>query len=109
MLRATIKQEVRKEIRSGDSSERKKVTMELKLPDTRVYMNGKAALNNCIRIPITKAIPAIAGSGADHDVRRRESNAIMLTEVNVRVSFSVSYEMRLLILPYESHPTAQVF
>ena len=106
-LRAAIKQEVRSAIMSGESSERKKVTMELSLPESGVYMNGKERMNSCIRVPITTSLPSMAGAGDGPDVRRRESNAIMLTGVNVRISLSVSDETRFMMLLYEPGSSVQ--
>jgi hypothetical protein len=77
--------------------------MELCMPDSGVYINGKAAFNNTIRIPITAALPSMVGAGQGADVRRRGSNKLMLTGVNVRASFSVSDETRVMMLLYEPH------
>lgn len=77
--------------------------MELMLPESQVFINGKQMYHNCIRIPITGAIPAQAGVGQGSDVRRRRSNKIVVTGVNVRASFSASDETRVLLLPYEPH------
>ena len=87
-LRAVVAQEVRNELRSGDQNDRKKVTMTLLLPDAGVYLNGKEAQNSCIRIPVTGAIPSQAGAGQGPDERRRGSNKIKVTGVNLRASFS---------------------
>lgn len=106
-LKSLVAQEVRKELQSGAQNERKKVTMALRLPETGVYANGKMQLNNCIRIPITSSIPSQAGAGDGPDERRRESNKIKVTGVNVRASFSVSDEMRLMMFVYEPHQTVQ--
>ena len=74
--------------------------MELKLTETQVFINGKQMFNNCIRIPITAAIPAQA---AIPDDRRRHSNKIMCTGVNIRMSLSVSDDTRVMLFPYEPH------
>ena len=102
-MKALVAGEVQKVLNSGAQNERRKVTMELSLPDNQIYVNGKASLNNFIRIPITDAIPAQQGVGQGPDVRRRRANKIMITGVNVRASFSVSDETRVMVLPYEPH------
>jgi hypothetical protein len=107
-LKTIIAQEVRNELRSGVQSEKKKVTMELRLSETGIYLNGKAALNNCLRIPITKSIPAQAGAGQAPDERRRDSNKIKVTGVNVRASFSVSDELRMAMFVYEPHQAVRL-
>ena len=40
-------------------------------------------------------------------MRRRRSNQIVVTGVNVRASFSVSDETRVMVFPYEPHETVQ--
>jgi len=106
-LDALIDQKVQKALRSGEHSEKKKVTMELRMQETGVYINGKLSYNNCVRVPITNAIPAQAGGGQQPDERRRGSNKVKVTGVNVRASFSVSDETRLMIFAYEPHQTVQ--
>lgn len=95
--------EVAKALNSGAQLERRKVTMALEMQQRQVFINGKMALMNCIRIPITEAIPAMAGSSCQPDVRRRTSNKVTVTGVNVRASFSVSDETRVMVFPYEPH------
>lgn len=106
-LKTIIAGEVAKALNSGAQNERRKVTMCVKLPETQIFVNGKAAFCNCIRIPITDAIPAQAGSGHGPDVRRRRANKVVVTGVNVRASFSVSDEMRVMMVVYEPHETVR--
>lgn len=102
-VRTLVALEVQKVFNTGAHREKRKVTMELCLPDTGVYVNGKAAFNNMIRIPITAALPPMGGVGQGADVRRRGSNKLWMTGINVRASFSVSDETRVMLLPYEPH------
>jgi hypothetical protein len=102
-IKSLVALEVQKVLNTGAHKEKRKVTMELCMPDTGVYINGKAAFNNTIRIPITAALPSMGGVGQGADVRRRGANKVMLTGVNVRASFSVSDETRVMLLPYEPH------
>jgi hypothetical protein len=102
-VRSLVALEVQKVFNNGAHREKRKVTMELSLPETGVYINGKAAFNNMIRIPITDALPSMGGVGQGPDVRRRGSNKLWLTGFNVRASFSVSDETRVMLLPYEPH------
>lgn len=108
-LKTAIAQEVQRALRSGVQNEGRKVTMELVLPDSQVYINGKQMYHNCIRIPITEAIPAQQGVGQGPDIRRRRSNKIVVTGVNVRASFSVSDETRVLLFPYEPHESIRKY
>ena len=102
-MKALVAGEVQKVLNSGAQNERRKVTMELVMEQKKIYVNGKAAFNNFVRIPITDAIPAQQGAGQGPDVRRRRANKIIITGVNVRASFSVSEETRVMVLPYEPH------
>lgn len=106
-LKTIIAGEVAKALNSGAQNERRKLTMCVKLPETQVFVNSKAALYNCIRIPITDAIPAQASHGQGPDVRRRRANKVVVTGVNVRASFSVSDEMRVMMVVYEPHETVR--
>lgn len=99
-LKTIVAGEVQKVLKSGVQNERRKLTMELSLVETQVFINGKQMFNNCIRIPITAAIPAQASIPGD---RRRRSNKILCTGVNLRVSLSVSDDTRVMIFPYEPH------
>jgi hypothetical protein len=103
-LKTIIAGEVQKVLKTGVQNERRKLTMELMLPETQVFINGKQSFNNCIRIPITDAIPAQASSP---DQRRRGSNKITLTGVNVRMSLSVSDDTRVMMLVYEPHESVR--
>ncbi|KAI4145851.1 MAG: hypothetical protein LQ341_002240 [Variospora aurantia] len=85
-LKIIIVGEVAKALNSGAQNERRKVTMCLSLPEKRIFVNSKESLNNCIRIPITDAIPAQAGAGQGPDVRRLRANKVVVTGVNVRAS-----------------------
>jgi hypothetical protein len=105
-LKSLVALEVQKVFNTGAHRERRKVTMELRLLDSAVYVNGKAAFNNVLRIPITAALPSMAGLGQGPDVRRRGSNKLWMTGFNVRASFSVSDETRVMLLPYEPHESA---
>ncbi len=102
-LKALVSAELQKVLSSGVQNEKRKVTMQLSMSDKGVYINGKKSFNNVIRIPITAALPAMAGAGTGADVRRRTSNKIAVTGVNVRASFSVSDETRVMLLAYEPH------
>lgn len=102
-LKSIVAGEVLKALNSGAHSQRRKVTMSLCMQDKNVYTNGKKSLRNCLRIPVTQAIPAQAGNGHGPDDRRRHSNKILLTGVNVRASFSVSEETRVMFVLYEPH------
>jgi hypothetical protein len=106
-LKTLVATEVQKVLNSGAQNERRKVTMEMTIEDNQVYVNGKAALNNFIRLPITDAIPAQQGVGQGPDVRRRRANKIIITGVNVRASLSVSEETRVMLLPYEPHESVR--
>jgi hypothetical protein len=108
-LKTIIAGEVQKALSSGAQNERRKVTMELVLPDNQVHINGKRSMFNCIRLPITDAIPAMSGSGQVADVRRRQSNKVMVTGVNVRAAFSVSDETRVVVFPYEPHESMKPY
>jgi len=102
-LKALVSAELQRVLSSGAQNERRKITMTLSLPDQGVYINGKKMFNNAIRIPITAALPAMAGAGGSPDVRRRGTNKVAVTGVSVRVSLSVSDETRLMLLAYEPH------
>jgi len=102
-MKAMVSAELQKVLSSGAQNERKKITMTLSLPDRGVYINGKQMYNNAIRIPITAALPAMAGVGKGPDVRRRGTNRVVVTGVSVRASLSVSDETRLMLLAYEPH------
>ncbi len=106
-LKTIIAGEVAKALNSGAQNERRKLTMCLELPQKSIFVNGKEAFNNCIRIPITDAIPAQAGAGQGPDVRRRRANKVVVTGVNVRASFSVADEMRVMMVVYEPHETVR--
>jgi len=106
-FKALVAQEVRNELRSGDHGEKRKVTMELTMKTREIYVNGKMALVNSVRIPITDALPAQAGGGQNPDDRRRGSNKVKVTGVNVRASFAVSDETRLMMFAYEPHASVQ--
>jgi hypothetical protein len=99
-LKTIVAREIESVLRSGAHNEKRKLTMELTLAETQVFINGKQMFNNCIRIPITAAIPAQASIPDD---RRRHSNRIMLKGVNIRMSLSVSDDTRVMIFPYEPH------
>ncbi len=73
-LDAMVAREVQKVLNSGALNERRRVTMGLSISETQVYINGKAAFNNCIRIPISAAILAMADAASSPDVRRRGTN-----------------------------------
>jgi hypothetical protein len=105
-LKTIVAGEVRKVLKTGAHNEKRKLTMELLLPETQVFINGKQMFSTCIRIPITDAIPAQASSP---DERRRGSNKIVLTGVNVRVSLSVSDETRVMMFVYEPHESVRKF
>lgn len=105
-VKSLVALEVQKVFNTGAHREKRKVTMALCLPDTGVYVNGKAAFNNMIRIPITAALPSMGCVGQGPDVRRRGSNKLWMTGFNVRASFSVSDETRVMLLPYEPHESA---
>ena len=79
------------------------MTIELTRPESKVFINGKRSLCNSIRIPITDALPSQQGATQGPDVRRRQSNSIIVTGVNVRASFAVSDETRVMLVPYEPH------
>ena len=81
--------------------------MELVLEDRSVYINGKASVFNCMRLPITDGIPAQSGSGQPSDVKRQNSNKIVVTGVNVRAAFSVSDKTRVMVFPYEPHESVK--
>ncbi|CAO1606371.1 MAG: hypothetical protein LQ349_000615 [Xanthoria aureola] len=106
-LKTIIAGEVAKALNSGAQNERRKLTMCLELPQKSIFVNGKEAFNNCIRIPITDAIPAQAGAGQGPDVRRLRANKVVVTGVNVRASFSVADEMRVMMVVYEPHETVR--
>lgn len=107
-LNAVVAREVQKVLNSGAQNERRKVTLELSPKTQRqIFVNGKGCINTCLRLPITAAIPAMAGAQFAPDVRRRQSNRIIVTGVSVRVSISASDETRVMILPYEPHQTVQ--
>ncbi|KAL9588990.1 MAG: hypothetical protein Q9179_007995 [Wetmoreana sp. 5 TL-2023] len=92
---------------AGSTKLKAVIAGEVQKRETQVFVNGKSALHNCIRIPITDAIPAQAGVGQGPDVRRRRANKVVVTGVNVRASFSVSDEMRVMMLVYEPHETVR--
>lgn len=106
-LKAMVASEVAKVLSSGQQNEKRKLTMELTLDQREVFINGKKAFNTCVRIPITEAIPTMGGSGDGADIRRRRANKIVVTGVNVRASFSVSDQTRIMLLPYEPHETVR--
>jgi len=82
-MKSIVAGEVQKVLNSGAHNERRKVTMELTLPDNQVFVNTKSALLNSIRIPITDAIPSQQGAEFSPDVRRRRANKILVTRVVV--------------------------
>ena len=111
-MKSIVAGEVQKVLNSGVHNERRKVTMELNLVEGDsygkcVYINGKGAMLNSIRIPITAAIPAQQGAQHAPDVRRRRANKIVVTGVNVRASIAVSDETRVMIVPYEPHDSVR--
>lgn len=106
-LDALVARQVQKVLSSGALKERRKITLELSLPQTQVFINGKASLCNSIRIPITDALPSQQGAAYSPDVRRRKENKIRVTGVNVRASFSVSDETRVMLVPYEPHESVR--
>ena len=106
-LDALVARQVQKVLSSGALKERRKVTLELSLPQTQIFINGKQSLCNSVRIPITTALPPQQGAEYGPDVRRRRSNKIVVTGVNVRASFSVSDETRVMLLPYEPHESVR--
>ncbi len=108
-MKKVIAGEVAKALNSGAQNERRKITMSLafKGDESQIVVNGKGAFKNCIRIPITEAIPTMAGSSQGPDVRRRTANKILVTGVNVRASFSVSEETRIMLVPYEPHDSVR--
>ena len=102
---AAIAKEVSRILSSGAQNEKRKVTLEMLVEEPNIFINGKDALKTCLRLPITDAIPAMAGVGHGPDVRRRTSNKIVVTGVNVRASFSASDETRVMLMAYEPHGT----
>ena len=106
-LKTLVDGAVHKALSAGAQNERRKVTMELVLPDRSIYINGKKSLLNCLRLPITDAIPAQSGAGQGSDVRRRRSNKIVVTGVSVRASLAVLDETRLMVFPYEPHESVR--
>ncbi|KAL2052838.1 hypothetical protein ABVK25_006777 [Lepraria finkii] len=106
-LDALVARQVQKVLSSGALKERRKITLELSLSQTQVFINSKASLCNSIRIPITDALPSQQGAAYSPDVRRRSSNKIVVTGVNVRASFSVSDENRVMLMPYEPHESVR--
>jgi len=102
-LKTMIAGEVVKAMAAGVQNERRKSILEMRIPERGVYINGKDALNNCIRIPITGAIPAMCGSGQSSDVRRRRANTVVVTGVNVRLSLATSDQTRVMMFVYEPH------
>src|SRR6266480_2152071 len=105
-LNAIVAGEVQKALKYGIHNEKRKLTMDLSLVETQVFINGKQAFNNCIRIPITAAIPA---QGSVPDIRRRQSNKILVTGVNVRASLAVSDQTRVMLFPYEPHESVKKY
>ena len=99
--------EVRKALNSGAHNEKRKVTMELIIDENQVFVNGKAALRNCIRIPITDAIPSQQCSGHSPDARTRRANKIVVTGVSVRLALSGSRETRVMMVLYEPHESVR--
>lgn len=106
-IKTLIAGEVQKVMSNGLHNEKRKIIMDLSLANASVMVNGKEAMKNCIRIPITAAIPTLAGAQSGPDVRRRTSNKIVVTGVNVRASFSVSEETRVMVMAYEPHDTVR--
>lgn len=98
---------MQKALTSGVQNARRKVTLKLRLSSNEVLINAKAAMNNAFRIAVTEAIPNMHGSGQPADVRRRSSNKIKVTGVNIRLSLSVSDETRVMIFPYEPHESVR--
>ncbi|KAL2052839.1 hypothetical protein ABVK25_006778 [Lepraria finkii] len=89
-LDTLIARQVQKVLSSRALKERRKVTLELSLSQTQVFINGKASLYNTIWIPITDVIPSQQGTGYSSDVRRRRSNKIVVTGVNVVVRTAIA-------------------
>ena len=106
-LDALIARQVQKVLSSGALKERRKITLELSLPQTQVFINGKQSVCNSVRIPITSALPPQQGTAFAPDVRRRKENKLRVTGVNVRASFSVSDETRVMLVPYEPHESVR--
>ena len=106
-VKSLIAGEVAKALSNGAQSERRKVTLEVDLENPAIRINGKERNDNCIRIPITQALPSMGSSQCGLDVRRRGTNKIMVTAVNVRMSMSTSDETRLLVALYEPHETVR--
>lgn len=106
-VKSLVATEVAKVLRAGVQNEKRKVTLEMRVPQNQVFINGKDALNNCIRVPVTEAIPAMEGSGQPADVRRRRANKVMVTGVNVRVYLSVSDETRVMAFVHEPHDSVR--
>ena len=104
---AMVAREVQKVLNSGALNEPRKVTMTLSLSETQIYINGKAAFNNCIRIPITAAIPAMAGASFSPDIRRKGTNKVVVTAVNVRLSFAKSNKTRVILFLYKSYKSVR--
>jgi len=101
---------IQKALSSGAQNERRKLTMEMNLGcdgPCPIFINTKHASDTCARIPVTAAIPAMSGSGSVSDVRRRGANKILVTGVNIRASFSVSDETRVMFFLYEPHATVR--
>jgi len=101
---------IQKALSSGAQNERRKLTMEMNLGcdgPCPIFINTKHAFDTCARIPVTAAIPAMSGSGSVSDVRRRGANKILVTGVNIRASFSVSDETRVMFFLYEPHATVR--
>jgi len=107
-LKAMVAKEMANVLRSGAQNERRKLTMEMSVDEYSIFVNQKQANDNSIRIPVTAAIPTQAGVAGGSDIRRRRANKVMLVGVNVRASFSVAEELRVMILAYEPHETVQL-
>ena len=103
-VKAMVAGEVQKALSGGLHRERRKATLKLsKIAQTKIMIGGKLRQNNAIRLPITEAIPAMSGAGFPQDVRRRGTNKIVVTGVNVRMSLSVCDETRVMLFAYEPH------
>ncbi len=102
-LKTIVSNEIQKVLNSGAQNERRKVTMEMKLPCKQIFINGDARYNSCIRVPITSAIPAMACTSQAPDVRRRGANKVVVTGVNLRMSLSHADQVRVMAVIYEPH------
>lgn len=107
-LRSLVSSEVNRVLKSGVQNESRKVTISFDLSShndqyNEHYVGGKYKGFTCFRIPITDAIPAMSGSSQVPDVRRRGTNKLVVSAVNVRWSLCVTDETRVMMFPYEPH------